>query len=79
MPHLRRLEFVKRRGQNFAGGAEEKVEYRVLTYEGVHVEDPVEGVDLGEGGDVHWEAAVRKHHAEHFRFGYRERPSGCEV
>jgi hypothetical protein len=76
MPHLRRLEFVKRRGQKCA---EEKVEYRVRTYEGVHVEDPVEGVDLGEGGDVHWEAAVWEYHAEHVRFGYRERPSGCEV
>jgi hypothetical protein len=27
----------------------------------------VEGVDLGEGGDVHWKAAVWEYDAEHFR------------
>lgn len=36
-----------------------------LAHEGVHVEDPVEGVDLGEGGDVHWEAPVGEDHPEH--------------
>ncbi|KAM2154199.1 hypothetical protein ACFX1Q_046064 [Malus domestica] len=36
------------------------------TDEGVHVEKLVEGVDLGEGGDVHWEAAIREDNFEHF-------------
>ena len=36
------------------------------TDERVHVENPVEGVDLGEGGDVHWEAAIREDDSEHF-------------
>jgi len=41
-------------------------EFRVyVTYESVHVEDPVESVYLGEGWDVHGEAPVRKNHSEH--------------
>lgn len=37
-----------------------------FAHEGVHVEDPVEGVDLREAGDVHWETAVWEYDAEHF-------------
>lgn len=33
----------------------------------VHVEDPVGGVDLGEGGDVEGEAPVGEDDAEHVR------------
>nr|GMD15371.1 hypothetical protein PanWU01x14_245100 [Ipomoea batatas] len=32
----------------------------------VHVEEPMRGVDLSEGGDVHWEAPVRENYSEHF-------------
>lgn len=41
--------------------------------EGVHVEDPVEGVDLGEGGDVDREAPVGEHDPEHPRRRRRRR------
>ena len=37
-----------------------------LTNESVHVEYPMEGVDLGEGGDVHREASVGEYHSEHY-------------
>lgn len=43
-----------------------------LTHKSIHVENPVEGVDLSEGGDVHWEAAVGEHYSEH-----GERESVC--
>ena len=36
-----------------------------VTYDGVHVEDPVEGVDLSEGWDLHGEAPVRENYSEH--------------
>lgn len=37
----------------------------LVTDESVHVEHPVEGVDLDEGGDVDREAAVWENHSEH--------------
>jgi len=37
-----------------------------LTDECVHVEDPMESVDLWEGWDVHWETAVWENYSEHF-------------
>lgn len=44
-----------------------------FAHEGVHVEDPVKGVDLREAGDVHWETAVWEHNAEHFWMMKKER------
>lgn len=46
-------------------GKEREGENWILTDEEFHVEDPVEGVDLGEGGDVDGEAAVWKYNAKH--------------
>lgn len=62
-------------GEGFIGGEREGVEEEDaeladlvvgLADESVHVEDPMECVDLGEGGDVHWEAPIGKHYSEHF-------------
>ena len=38
----------------------------MITDEVVHVEEPVGGVDLREGGDVEGEAAIWEDDAEHF-------------
>lgn len=45
----------------------------MLTYKSVHVQNPVAGIDLGEGGDIYREAPIGEHDAEHFSlsgFGY---------
>lgn len=36
------------------------------TNESVHVKDPVEGVDLSEGRNIHWEASIWEYYSEHF-------------
>lgn len=34
----------------------------------VHVQNPMQSIDLGESGDVHGEAAVWENDSEHCRF-----------
>lgn len=33
--------------------------------ESVHIEHPMEGINLGEARDIHWEASVGEYHSEH--------------